>query len=60
MDGSADCSERGHTQRFLSAFSGISRHFWPRRHRLRAGEYRREMAVRFIAWNEATGTTTAA
>jgi putative transposase len=50
----------GHAQRFLSAFSGISPHFRPRRHLLRAGEYRREMAVRFTAWNEVTGTTTAA
>jgi putative transposase len=50
----------GHAQRFLSAFSGISPHFRPRRHRLRAGEYRREMAVRFTAWNEVTGNTTAA
>jgi putative transposase len=50
----------GHAKRFLSAFSGISPHFRPRRHRLRAGEYRREMAVRFATWNEVTGTTTAA
>ena len=50
----------GHAQRFLSAFSGISPHFRPRRHRLGAEEYRREMADRFTAWNEVTGTATAA
>jgi putative transposase len=50
----------GHAQRFLSAVSGISPHFRPRRHRLGAEEYRREMADRFTAWNEVTGTATAA
>jgi putative transposase len=48
-----------HAQRFLSAFSGISPHFRPRRHRLRAQEYRHEMATRFTTWNEVTGTATA-
>ncbi|MDV6270836.1 IS6 family transposase [Rhodococcus globerulus] len=37
----------GHAQRFLSAFSGISPHFRPRRHRLTALEWRTEMADRF-------------
>jgi putative transposase len=50
----------GHAQRFLSAFSGISPHFRPRRHRLSAEEYRREMGTRFATWNEVTGTATAA
>lgn len=50
----------GHAQRFLSAFSGISPHFRPRRHRLRANEYRREMTVRFTTWNEVAGLTEAA
>jgi putative transposase len=50
----------GHAQRFLSAFSGISPHFRPGRHRLDAEEYRREMADRFTTWNEVTGTATAA
>jgi hypothetical protein len=36
----------GHAQRFLSAFSGISSHFRPRRHRLSAEERRREMDTR--------------
>jgi putative transposase len=49
-----------HAQRFLSAFSGISPHFRPRRHRLSVEEYRREMATRFTTWNQITGTTTAA
>jgi putative transposase len=50
----------GHAQRFLSAFSGISAHFRPGRHRLSAKEYRREMTDRFTTWNEATGTAIAA
>ena len=50
----------GHAQRFLSAFSGISPHFRPRRHRLSAEEYRREMGTRFATWNEVTGMATAA
>jgi putative transposase len=37
----------GHAQRFLSAFSGISPHFRPRRHLFHAEEYRCEMANRF-------------
>jgi putative transposase len=37
----------GHAQRFLSAFSGISPHFRPRRHLLSAEEYRRERDIRF-------------
>jgi putative transposase len=35
-----------HAQRFLSAFSGISPHFRPGRHRLSAEEYRHEMIDR--------------
>jgi putative transposase len=50
----------GHAQRFLSAFSGISPHFRPRRHRLTAQEYRREMTVRFATWNEVNGMATVA
>jgi putative transposase len=49
-----------HAQRFLSAFSGISPHFRPGRHRLSAEEYRHEMIDRFTTWNQITGTTTAA
>jgi putative transposase len=50
----------GHAQRFLSAFSGISPHFRPGRHRLDVKEYRREMTDRFTTWNEVTGTATVA
>ncbi len=49
----------GHAHRFLSAFSGISPHFRPRRHRLRADAYRRETTSRFAAWNEVVGLPTA-
>ena len=49
----------GHAQRFLSAFSGISPHFRPRRHLLSAADYRQVMAGRFAVWNEITGTTAA-
>ena len=47
-----------HAQRFLSAFSGISPHFRPRRHLLSAAEYRQVMADRFAVWSEITGVTT--
>ncbi len=50
----------GHAQRFLSAFGPIRDHFCPRRHRLRAEEYRRERARRFRVWNEVSGTQMAA
>lgn len=49
-----------HAQRFLSAFSGISPHFRPCRHRLSAEAYRREMTDRFSAWKQITGTAMAA
>jgi putative transposase len=49
-----------HAQRFLSAFSLISGHFQPRRHRLRAEEYRAILQTRFQIWNEVTATKTAA
>ena len=49
-----------HAQRFLSAFSGISPHFRPNRHRLSAPEWRTEMADRFTVWQEVTATDAAA
>ena len=49
-----------HAQRFLSAFSGISPHFRPRRHLLSAADYRQVMADRFAVWSEITGATTTA
>jgi putative transposase len=50
----------GGAQRFLSAFSGISPHFRPRRHRLTAAQHRHEMTIRFTASNEVLGLRTAA
>jgi putative transposase len=50
----------GGAQRFLSAFSGISPHFRPRRHRLTAAQHRHEMNTRFTTWNEVVGLRTAA
>ena len=50
----------GGAQRFLSAFSGISPHFRPHRHRLTAAQYRHEMTTRFTTWNQVTGLTPAA
>jgi putative transposase len=49
-----------HAQRFLSAFSGISADFRPRRHRLSASGWRTEMTERFAIWNQVTELDTAA
>jgi putative transposase len=49
-----------HAQRFLSAFSSISPHFRPCRHRLTAVEWRTEMAERLAVWQEVTATDVAA
>ncbi|MEU0837196.1 IS6 family transposase [Streptomyces sp. NPDC005969] len=46
----------GGAQRFLSAFSGISPHFRPRRHLMTATDHRAEMTVRFAIWEQITGT----
>ncbi|MFD0213464.1 IS6 family transposase [Streptomyces hirsutus] len=45
----------GAAQRFLSAFSGISPHFRPRRHLMTAPNYRTEMTIRFATWDQITG-----
>jgi putative transposase len=45
----------GGAQRFLSAFSGISPHFRPRRHSMTASDHRAEMAIRFAIWDQITG-----
>ncbi|WPW27266.1 IS6 family transposase [Streptomyces atratus] len=45
----------GGAQRFLSAFSGISPHFRPRRHLMTAPDHRAEMTVRFAIWDQVTG-----
>ncbi|WTC92682.1 IS6 family transposase [Streptomyces sp. NBC_01650] len=47
----------GGAQQFLSAFSGISPHFRPRRHLMTASEYRTEMTIRFASWDQVTGVT---
>ena len=49
-----------HAQRFLSAFSGISAHFRPRRHLLSATQWRTEMADRFAVWRQVTAPDAAA
>ncbi|MBL3670752.1 IS6 family transposase [Streptomyces sp. M2CJ-2] len=45
----------GAAQRFLSAFSGISSHFRPRRHLLTAAEHRLKMTICFAIWAQVTG-----
>ncbi|MER7490331.1 IS6 family transposase [Streptomyces sp. NPDC126497] len=45
----------GGAQRFLSAFSNISPHFRPRRHLMTAHDYRAEMTIRFVIWEQITG-----
>jgi putative transposase len=49
-----------HAPRFLSAFSGICAHFWPRRHLCSATEWRTEMADRFAVWRQVTAPDAAA
>ena len=49
-----------HAQRFLSAFSGISPHFRPRRHLMSAAQWRTGMAERFAVWHEITALDAAA
>ncbi|MEW2121961.1 IS6 family transposase, partial [Streptomyces sp. NPDC005474] len=39
----------------LSAFSGISPHFRPRRHLMPAAVHRAEMTIRFAIWEQVTG-----
>jgi putative transposase len=46
----------GAAQRFLSAFSGISPHFRPRRHLMNAPDHRIEMTTRFAIRDQITGT----
>ncbi|WP_331750538.1 MULTISPECIES: IS6 family transposase [unclassified Streptomyces] len=48
----------GAVQRSLSAFSGISPHFRPRRHLMTAAHHRAEMTIRFAIWDQITGATT--
>jgi putative transposase len=50
----------GHAQRFLAAYGPIAQHFRPRRHRLSAPAYRREMQNRVQTWQEITSLPSAA
>lgn len=50
----------GAAQRFLSAFSGLSPHFRPRRHLMTAPGYRAGMTIRFTIWDQVTGRPAAA
>jgi putative transposase len=50
----------GHAKRSLSAFSGISPHFRPRRHWLTALEWHTETADRCAVWQEVTAADVAA
>jgi putative transposase len=54
------CTSVRHAQRFLSAVSGISAHFRPRRHRLSATQWRTETDQRFAVWREVTALDAAA
>ncbi|MCX4617720.1 IS6 family transposase [Streptomyces mirabilis] len=45
----------GGAQRFLSAFSGISPHFRPRRYLMTAPDQRAETTIRFAIWDHITG-----
>ncbi|MER5556260.1 IS6 family transposase [Streptomyces sp. NPDC002793] len=47
----------GAAQRFLSAFSGVSPHFRPRRHLLTGTQQRAEMTARFPIWEQVTHVT---
>ncbi|MDV8071144.1 hypothetical protein R4P64_32005 [Rhodococcus sp. IEGM 1366] len=44
----------GAAQRFLAAFSRISPHFRPPRHRMNATDRRTEIRARFQVWNQVT------
>ena len=46
----------GHAQRFLAAYGPIAGHCRPRRHRLRAPDYRQTRDQRFATWRVVTGT----
>uniref|UniRef100_UPI000932C10B IS6 family transposase n=1 Tax=Rhodococcus marinonascens TaxID=38311 RepID=UPI000932C10B len=50
----------GSAQRFLAAFSRISPHFRPPRHRMTSADHRTDMATRFQVWDQVTEQTPAA
>ncbi len=43
-----------HAQRFLASFGLIYEHFKPKRHLMKAADYRKTMADRFESWGEIT------
>lgn len=45
----------GEAPRFLSALTGISPHFRPRRHLMTAPDHRAEMTIRFVIRDQITG-----
>jgi putative transposase len=50
----------GQALRLLAAYGRIAQHFRPRRRRLSASAYRREMRHRFDTWQDLTNLPTAA
>ena len=50
----------GHAQRFLSAYEPIREHFCPRRHCMKAEQYRAQRQHQFEVWDEVTGVGAAA
>ena len=44
-------------QRFLSPFGPIYEHFKPRRHLMKAADYRKIMDNRFRVWQDVTAVT---
>ncbi|MEW2491854.1 DDE-type integrase/transposase/recombinase, partial [Streptomyces sp. NPDC048411] len=48
----------GAAQRLLATFSRISSHFRPRRHLIKASDYRTEMTERFRIWKTVSGALT--
>lgn len=57
MRGFRDPQRTQRTQRLLSSFGAIRRHFALKRHLLRASLYRKQLAARFVAWREFTNVT---
>src|SRR6266508_3021202 len=49
------CKSPGHAQRFLPAYGPIAQHFRPRRHRLSAQDYRREITIPELAGSHGYG-----
>ncbi len=51
---------QGQAQRFLSAQGPIREHFQPKRHQMKASDYRAKMQEQFKSWNEITMLSIAA